>query len=59
MRFKMDFKKYLNKTNILIFVCSLVVLGLFLFTSYNLIETYTNTTLTPENNIKCFKYLIL
>ena len=55
----MDFKKYLNKTNILIFVCSLVVLGLFLFTSYNLIETYTNTTLTPENNIKCFKYLIL
>ena len=44
----MDFKKYLNKANILIFVCSLVILGLFLFIIYNLIEAYTNTTLTQD-----------
>ena len=47
----MNFKKYLNKANILIFVCSLVILGLFLFTSYNLIEAYNNIILTPDTRL--------
>lgn len=47
----MDFKKYLTKSNILIFVCSLMIVGLFLFICHNLIEAYTSTTLTPDTKL--------
>ena len=47
----MDFKKYLTKSNIFIFVCSILILGLFLFTGYNLIESYANATLTPDTKL--------
>ena len=48
---KIDFKKYLTKSNIFILVCSLVIVGLFLFIGYNLIGAYSNSTLTSDTKL--------
>lgn len=47
----MDLKEYLTKSNIFIFVCAIIILGLFLFTTYNLIGSYSNATLTPDTKL--------
>lgn len=43
---RMDFKKYFS-----FLVCSFVILGLFLFTGYNLVEAYANVTLNSDTKL--------
>lgn len=47
----MDLKENLTKSNIFIFVCAIIILGLFLFIINNLIELYANATLTSDTKL--------
>lgn len=47
----MDYKNYLTKSNILIFVCVIIILLLILFIGHNLVGAYNNTTLSSDTKL--------
>ena len=47
----MDYKNYLTKSNIFIFVCAIIIVLLMLFIGYNLVGTYNNVTLSSDTKL--------